>query len=168
MTLYELNHQFEELMIQYDNGADSTVDEETGEILPIEDALSALAISREEKIDNTILYMKNLKYMEDALKAEADSLKKRRERVEKRRRSLEAYIAANMGDTRKRETPQYKLTIRQSVETIAPTRQEDIMRLPEDFRTAKWTPNKTAIKEALANGAVLPGCQLSHKKNLLY
>lgn len=170
MTLYELNHQFEELMIQYDNGADSTVDEETGEILPIEDALSALAISREEKIDNTILYMKNLKYMEDALKAEADNLKKRRERVEKRRRSLEAYIAANMGDTRKRETPQYKLTIRQSVETIAPTRQEDVLKLPAEFRkeTVKWTADKAAIKEALLKGQTLVGCQLANKKNLTY
>ncbi len=168
MTLYDLNQQYSDLMAQYESGADTAVDRETGEILPIEDALNALAISREEKIDNTVLYMKNLKYMEDALKAEADSLKKRREQVERKRKALEAYIVANMGDTRKRETPQYKLVVRQSTETIAPTKQEDILKLPEGFRTAKWVANKAAIKEALSNGAVLAGCQLASKKNLSY
>ncbi len=168
MTLYELNETFQRLMEQYDSGADTAVDMETGEILPIEDALNELAISREEKINNTVLYMKNLKYMEDALKAEADSLKKRREQVEKKRKALEAYIVANMGDNKKLETPQYKLVVRPSVETIAPTKQEDVMKLPEDFRTAKWVANKAAIKQALSQGAVLAGCQLASKKNLSY
>lgn len=168
MTLYELNETFQRLMEQYDSGADSAVDMETGEILPIEDALNELAISREEKINNTVLYMKNLKYMEDALKAEADSLKKRREQVEKKRKALETYIVANMGDNKKLETPQYKLVVRPSVETIAPTKQEDVLKLPEDFRTAKWVANKAAIKQALSQGAVLAGCQLASKKNLSY
>ncbi len=168
MTLYDLNQQYSDLMAQYENGADTVIDRETGEIIPIEAAINALAISREEKIDNTVLYMKNLKYMEEALKTEADNLKKRREQVERKRKSLEAYVAANMGDTKKRETPRYKLVIRQSTETIAPTKQEDILKLPENFRTAKWVVNKTAIKEALSNGAVLTGCQLANKKNLSY
>lgn len=168
MTLYELNQQYVELMTQYDDGADNTVDMETGEIIPIEEAINALAISREEKIDNTVLYIKSLKYMEDALKAETDSLKKRKEQVEKKRKSLEAYIVANMGDVKKRETSQYKLVVRSSTETIAPTKQEDILKLPEEFRVAKWVANKTAIKEALSHGAVITGCKIASKKNLSY
>ena len=170
MTLYELNQQFEDLMAQYDKGADTVVNVETGEIIPIQEALNELAISKEEKVNNTVLYLKNLKSFESGLQAEIDNLKKRKEQVEKKRKNLELYVIANIGETKKLETPQYKLVVRPSTETIAPSKQEDVLKLPIEFRkeTVKWTADKAAIKEALLQGQTLAGCQLASKQNLTY
>lgn len=170
MTLYELNQQFEDLMAQYENGADTVINMETGEIVSIQDALDELAISKEEKVNNTVLYLKNLKCLENGLQTEIDGLKKRKEQVEKKRRNLESYIVCNLGETKKLETPQYKLAVRPSTETIAPTRQDEIMKLPVEFRneTIRWAPNKTAIKAALEQGKEIVGCQLAYKQNLTY
>lgn len=170
MTLYEINQEFESLMALYDSGVEEIVDTATGEIRPIQEAIDELSLNKEEKVSNTVLYLKNLKLLENGIKEEIKSLKERLDKAEKKRNDLERYIVLSMGENSKLETPQYKLTIRPSVETIAPTKKEDILKLPEQFRICSptWKPNKAAIKEALEHGTEICGCQLAYKKNLKY
>ena len=58
-TLYEINAKYNAAIQMYEDGVNELVDTETGEIIPIEDWLAALQMSKEEKIDNTIKYLKN-------------------------------------------------------------------------------------------------------------
>ena len=53
-TLYEINERYRAALQMYEDGVSELVDTETGEIIPIEDWLAALQMSKEEKIDNTI------------------------------------------------------------------------------------------------------------------
>lgn len=170
MTLYEINQEFESLMALYDNGVEEIVDKETGEIRPIQEAIDELSLNKEEKVSNTILYLKNLKLLESGIRDEIKNLKARLEKAEKKRNDLERYVVLSMGENKKLETPQYTLTVRPSVETIAPTKKEDIMKLPVCFRVRSytWKADKTAIKKALEDGAEVYGCQLAYKKNLKY
>lgn len=170
MTLYEINNEFESLMALYDNGVEEVVDKETGEIRPIQEAIEDLNLNKEEKVSNTILYLKNLKLLESGIKDEIKKLKERLEKAEKKRSNLEQYVVLSMGENKKLETPQYTLTVRSSVETIAPTKKEDILKLPKCFRVCSysWKADKTAIKKALEKGTEVYGCQLAYKKNLKY
>lgn len=170
MTLYEINNEFESLMALYDNGVEEVVDKETGEIRPIQEAIEDLNLNKEEKVSNTILYLKNLKLLESGIKDEIKKLKERLEKAEKKRSNLEQYVVLSMGENKKLETPQYTLTVRPSVETIAPTKKEDILKLPKCFRVCSysWKADKTAIKKALEEGTEVYGCQLAYKKNLKY
>ena len=61
MTLYEINAQFAEAIELYENGVDKIVDTETGEVKSLADVLAELNMSREEKIENTVRYIKNLR-----------------------------------------------------------------------------------------------------------
>ena len=61
MTLYEINEQFSAAMDMYEAGVDEVVDTETGEVRSLADVLNELHISREEKIENTVRYIKNLR-----------------------------------------------------------------------------------------------------------
>lgn len=170
MTLYEINNKYAALMEMYEAGEDEAVDTETGEVLDIKEALDELEISKEEKVNATILYLKNLQNLKNGIKSEIDTLKKRMDKAEKERANLESYLLSNIGEAKKLETPQYKLTVRPSVETIVPTKAADIEKIPAEYRkeSVKWTVSKTAVKAALEAGKQIAGCQLVYKKNLKY
>ena len=61
MTLYEINDQFSAAMEMYETGVDEVVDTETGEVRSLADVLAELNMSREQKIENTVRYIKNLR-----------------------------------------------------------------------------------------------------------
>ena len=71
MTLYEINAQFAEAIELYENGVDEVVDIETGEVKSLADVLAELHMSREQKIENTVRYIKNLRAGSEAVRAEA-------------------------------------------------------------------------------------------------
>lgn len=170
MTLYEINSKYTALMEMYEAGEDEAVDTETGEVLDIKEALDELEMSKEEKVNATILYLKNLQNLKNGIKSEIDTLKKRMEKIERERMNLESYLLANIGEIKKLETPQYKLTVRSSFETIVPTTVKDIKKIPAEYKkkSIKWTVSKTAVKAALGAGKQIAGCQIVYKKNLKY
>ena len=68
------------------------IDEETGEIFD-EERFAKLQLSREEKIENTVLWIKNLKSDNVALKSEEEALAKRRKSNENLLKSLQNYLS---------------------------------------------------------------------------
>lgn len=170
MTLYEINEQFSAAMDMYEAGVDEVVDTETGEVKSLSDVPTELNMSREEKIENTVRYIKNLRADSEAVRAEAATLMERADRFDKKAEQLEAYLLSQLGDCKKLETPLYTLKVRVSKSTCCPTDEEAIQRLPEGFwnikTTVKVTPDKKAIKAALEKGEKLEGCSIVENKRL--
>ena len=170
MTLYEINEQFAAAIELYENGVDKVVDTETGEVRSLADVLNELHISREEKIENTVRYIKNLRADSESARAEAANLVERADRFDKKVEQLESYLLSQLGTCKKLETPLYTLKVRVSKSTCCPTDEEAIQRLPEGFwnikTTVKVTPDKKAIKAALEKGEKLEGCSIIENKRL--
>lgn len=170
MTLYEINAKFAEAIELYENGVDEVVDTETGEVKSLADVLAELHMSREEKIENTVRYIKNLRVDSESARAEAANLVERADRFDKKAEQLEAYLLSQLGNCKKLETPLYTIKVRTTKSTCCPTDEEAIQRLPEGFwnikTTVKVTPDKKAIKAALEKGENLEGCSIVENKRL--
>ena len=170
MTLYEINEQFAAAIELYENGVDKVVDTETGEVKSLADVLAELNMSREQKIENTVRYIKNLRAGSESARAEASNLIERADRFDKKAEQLEAYLLSQLGDCKKLETPLYTVKVRTTKSTCCPTDEEAIQRLPEGFwnikTTVKITPDKKAIKAALEKGEKLEGCSIVENKRL--
>lgn len=168
MTLYEINEQFAAAIELYENGVDKVVDTETGEVRSLADVLAELNMSREQKIENTVRYIKNLRAGSEAVRAEAANLIERADRFDKKAEQLESYLLSQLGDCKKMETPLYTLKVRVSKSTCCPTDEEAIQRLPKGFWNikVKVTPDKKAIKAALEKGEKLEGCSIVENRRL--
>ena len=170
MTLYEINEQFSAAMEMYESGVDEVVNTETGEVRSLADVLAELNMSREQKIENTVRYIKNLRADSESARAEASNLVERADRFDKKAEQLESYLLSQLGDCKKLETPLYTVKVRTTKSTCCPTDEEAIQRLPEGFwnikTTVKVTPDKKAIKAALEKGEKLEGCSIVENKRL--
>ena len=162
MKLYEINDAIYKLLNQ------EIMDPETGEILDINgfDQLKELEVAREEKIENTALFIKNLDADVVALKEEEKKLAERRKAKENKlnwtKRFLDEFLKSE--DVAKFETPKVKLSFRKS-ESV------NIFEagiLPDEYVREKteYVPDKTAIKKAIKSGTVVDGAELVVNMNL--
>lgn len=161
-ALYEIDRNLYQLLEN-----DMVVDEETGEILFDESDIDNLLLTREEKLENTGCYIKNLLSDIEQLKAEEKNLKARRQTKEKKVERLKSYLSNSMllfGD-KKFETPRIVLSFRKSKQVeIDPE-----AKIPQDYMTVKVeeSPNKTKLKDAiLKQGLSFDGVQVVEKENL--
>ena len=76
MTLYEIDAQIAALENASED--DMIIDEETGELGSVVQALDALRMAREEKLENVACWVKNLSAEADAICEEENRLIKRR------------------------------------------------------------------------------------------
>lgn len=145
------------------------VDFETGEILDPE-ALDALIMERDKKIENIALWIKNLTSDAAAYKAEKDAFAERQKQAENKAESLRKYLAGFL-DGQKFSTEKVAISFRKS-ESVEITSEEGFIELAQkngrdDLLTYKApTPNKTKIKAALKEGLVIPGVAIVEKQNM--
>lgn len=150
-TLYEINDSIMSL-----------IDEETGEITDIE-ALNALQIERDTKIENIALWIKNLKADVEMFKAEKQAFEEKQRRAEKKAESLKNYLIGAL-DGQKFKTARVECSYRSS-ESVNVT---DITIIPTEYlRFAEPTADKTAIKAAIKAGKEIAGAEIVTKSNLL-
>lgn len=138
------------------------VDMETGEV-DVE-RLEALELERTEKIENVLLWIKNLKAEAEAIRSEEVKLAERRKAKVNRVDSLTRYLAAVLnGD--KFNTARVSLYWRKSTSTDV----YDETALPEKYRveTVTWAADKKAIKEAINSGEVVTGARLVEKTSAI-
>ena len=150
MTLYEIDKNIEALV--------NTVDPDTGEIIVDNEALDALLMERDAKIENIACYIKNLVVESKAIKDEEMALSARRKTTEKKAERLKDYLTyALQGE--KFQTAKCAVSFRKSsavevddcfVEWAQTSGNEDLLRykLPE--------VDKTAIKARLTSGEEIP------------
>lgn len=153
MTLYEIDAGIQELL--------SEVDPETGELITDYEALDALLMERETKIENIVLFIKNLSSDVRELKAEEAALAERRKKAEKKAERLREYVSHALGGERF-QTPRCCVSFRKSTalelgEGFTEWAKEHAGTL---LRYKEPEPDKTAIKAALAGGAEIPDAKL--------
>lgn len=153
MNLFEIDFEIEKAI----NALFDSVNEETGEV----DAealvnLEQLNVERERKLENIACYIKNLKSDSAALKAEIDSLEKRKRAIDKKTARLQVYLQQHINTDEKFTFPRAVISFRKNkkVEIV------NEALIPKRLFRIKAEPNKDAIKEELAAGKKVKGCEL--------
>lgn len=150
-------------LFEIDRAIEACIDAETGEIIDA-DMLSELAMERDAKIENVLLYIKNLNAENAAISAEIAAFKDRQTRNNAKIEGLERWLSIATGGD-KFQSAKCSLSWRRSDRVeIA----EGAI-VPEQYCTTKTTttvsPNKTAIKNYLKSGGEIPGVQLINVLN---
>lgn len=150
MNLYEI-----------DNAILECVDIETGEIFD-EEKFEELSLTRDAKIENVCLWIKNLKAEAEALKAEKLAFDKRQKLAENKMESLKKYITGYLDGT-KFESAKVKVSFRKS-ESLEIS---EGAKIPEKFLKYKEPDiDKTALKKALKSGESFDGVAIVQKQNI--
>lgn len=153
MNLYDIEYEIT-----------NCVDSETGEIID-EKRLDALQMAREKKIENILLWIKNLKSEAGAIREEEKKLADRRQSDEKKAESLTQYVQ-NVLNGEKFETSRVTVSYRKSEAVIV----DDLglmRKVCDDYLKYKDPePDKAKIKAALKDGITVPGCHLEERQNI--
>lgn len=164
MRLYELTKDYMDLLYAIDT---EEIPEEA-----ITDTLEAITASIEEKADNIACMLKGLEAEAQAIKAEEDRLKARRQAKERAYEKIKAYLSAELlkANITAVDTARNKITFRKSESvrianetafiTWALLNRDDLIKYGEP------TANRTAIKKALKDGAVIDGAELCVNQNI--
>lgn len=158
-SLFEVAAEFKQIMAMAEQEATNSDGEITDTMA---DSLEASQMALDEKIDNIIKYVKNLR-------ADAESYNKielefsaRKKSAEKKALSLEAYLK-HAGVTKYESLyGVIKTTTSQAVE-VAP-----MAEIPAKYQNIKEniTPNKAALKVALKAGKVFDGIELVQREKV--
>ena len=167
MTLYDIDAHIAAL----DGAAedDMLIDAETGELLSVAQALDALRMEREEKLENVACWVKNLCAEADAIREEENRLVKRRKAAETKAANLKAWLLAAMtredGTTDKIKTGRVAISVKRN----PPSTVVDDELLPSTYKVAKITyqPNKELIKRELLSGGEVPGAHLEYGRSVI-
>ena len=150
MNLYEINAEIL-----------GCVDAETGEIFDV-DKFEELSLTRDAKIENICLWIKNLKAQAEALKAEKESFAQRQKAAETKMESLKRYISTYLEGTAF-ESTKVKVSFRKS-ESV------EIMEgalIPDEYlRFKEPEVNRTGLKAALKSGVQIAGVSIVENQNI--
>lgn len=151
---------------EIDNAMFSLIDEETGEIKDYE-AFEELQMQREEKIENTALWYKNLVAESKAIREEEKALAERRKSLENKAESLKNFINRTL-DGNKFSTSKVAISYRKSTAVEVDDEFIDYaMKNNNDLLTFKRPePNKTVIKGMLQGGFDIPHAELVERNNM--
>lgn len=139
------------------------VDTESGEIIDLE-AIAALEMERDKKIENLGCWYKNLLADAEALKAQKNAFAEREKAAKAKAESLRGFLGRYLNG-KKFETAQVAMSFRKSeaVEFDA----KCIGDVPEEFLKFKDPElDKVAVKKAIKAGETVPGCELVARQNL--
>lgn len=150
-------------LYEIDQAIEACIDEETGEIVDLE-SLEALLMERDAKIENVALWVKNLRAEADALKKEKMAFADRQKVCENKIRSLEQFLTRATGE-QPFKTDRVDIRYRKS-EAVVLDPGADLSKLPDDLLKVDIGLNKTAMKQALKNGAEFDGIYLESRNNI--
>ena len=159
LKLFEIIKEIESCVKLDEN---RVVNTESGEIIDIE-ALAALEIERDTKIENIGCWIKNLLADAEALKQQKNIFAEREKVAKNKAESLKNYLTVIL-DGKKFETSRVAMSFRksESVEFSG-----ELIDVPHQYLKFKEPElDKTAIKKAIKDGENVPCCQLVSKMNL--
>ena len=159
MRLYEINAQLERLL---DIGDGRMVDEETGELFD-QEALEALEIEREEKIDGCLFFIKNCKADAKKLDEEIKRLQAKKQALENKAERTKDYVANCLKGEKFKSifnSAWYTKTTKVEVD------EEKIEKLPSQYLKTTISVNKAELKKALQAGELIDGAMLVESMSL--
>ena len=162
MKLYEIANDYLALLQAIDEGE---IPEEA-----IADTLESIEGEIEYKADNLACVLKTLEAEAAAIKAEEKTLAERRKQKEKATERIKTYLSDVLQrlNINKIETARNKITFRKSESVIV---DDSFILWARDNRAdlltfSDPTANKTAIKQALKEGAEIEGAYIESKQNI--
>lgn len=167
MTIYDIDARIAALSNAAED--DMLIDEETGELMSVAQALDALRMEREEKIENVACWVKNLIAEADAIKDEEINLAKRRKAAETKAANLKAWLIAALtredGTTDRLKTARVAVSVKRN----PPSTVVDDALLPSSYKVAKITyqADKELIKRELLAGGEVPGAHLEYGRSVM-
>lgn len=157
MNLYELNSEYQRVIELLETC-------EPEDQLLVMDLLSNIGLERDDKIENTGRYIKNMESSIEMIKAEEKKLAERRKSIESKCGRVRDWLDFNLAG-QKYESASVSISYRksESVEVDVP-----VEMLPANLVRTKTThePDKATIKSLLKNGEVIEGCYLVTKQNM--
>ena len=168
MTLYDIDAQIAALEDAAED--DMLIDEETGELVSVAQALDALRMEREAKLENVACWVKNLSAEADAIREEENRLVKRRKATETKAENLKSWLLSAMtredGTTDKLKTGRVMVSVKRNPPS---TVVDDEALLPWAYKTVKQTvtQDKAAIKAAILAGEEVPGAHLEYGRSVV-
>jgi hypothetical protein len=155
LSLYQLSGNYLEAL-------DFLTDPEAD--LPIEainDTLEALSGELEDKAINVAKFLRNMEATAEAIKVAEADMAKRRKALESRVKWLKDYLKGNMEacGISKIECPYFKVAIQANPAAVNIL---DEASIPERFKeqVITWKIDKTAIKDVIKAGEIVPGAEL--------
>ncbi len=144
------------------------VDTETGEIIDFE-RLSKLQLEKNSKIENLALWCKNLVSDAEAYKKEKDAFAAREKNAKNKAESIKKYLS-NVLDGQSINTERTDISFRKS-EAVNFDNESvfiDYAQKHNHKELLKFTAeiNKAAVKQAIKNGAEIPGAEIVIKSNI--
>ena len=158
MNIFEIDTQIQSLI------------DGDGEIADFE-AFEALQMERDKKLENTALYIKNLRAEAAAIKTEEDALKARRQSAENKQAWLERYLSTALAG-QQFKTPKVSCSFRSSTNTVIDVTDDIFVDWAktagrEDLLSyAAPKVSKTAVKAALEAGVTDIPAHIEQKANL--
>ena len=142
------------------------VDAETGEIADYE-RFEALQMERDAKIENTALYVKQLKAEAKAIREEEKTLAERRQAVERKAERLGEYLSRFL-DGEKWKSAKVDITYRKStaVEVDADFLDWALLNADELLTYKPPEISKTAIKDYLSKGNTLDKARIVERLSM--
>lgn len=160
MNIYQIDAKIRELL-------DKMVDPDTGEVNDDTDALEALdalTMERNSKLENVACYYKNVSADAAAIKTEEAALKKRREALERKADWLKQYLSASLNG-QKFATARAAVSFRKSQSVRVDNAELAISALEcagytDALRYKPPEINKAEVKRILSEGEQIPGVQI--------
>lgn len=161
MTLYEIVGDYMKLL---ELAEDPEVDAEL-----IQDTMEAIEGELEVKAENTAKIIRQLEADAKALKEEEERFKKRRQTAENNAARLKKLLETSMKATGKTkfETELFKFRIQKNAPSVVYAADMDVNKVPAEFlRFLDPEIDKTAVKDALKNGAELTFAHLEQTETI--
>lgn len=165
MNLYDIDSTIKQIIEQ-----GFVYDEETGEVFFTSDDLESLEMQLDDKLNNIIGYIKSLNIQAESMKAIKDDYAKRQKSYEKKAENLKKYLDGFMQSNGKDkvEATNGIASYRKSkaVDIYDSEALQKFIEENQDYASVKIEPNKTAIKEGINSGVVIPGAIIKENNNL--
>lgn len=156
-SLYELSKDYKELQAMLE------VAETDEDMEAIQNTLNMLDCSIDEKIENTAMFIRNIKGDIQAFKDEAKRMQAKAKTLENMTERLKNNIDHVMKENQltEKKVGQFKCYYKES-ETVEV---DDLDALPDEFRKVTIAADKVAIKKALKAGEVVEGAEIKVNQN---
>lgn len=152
---------------EIDRGMEALVDPETGELMDWE-AFAALQLERENKVENMVLWYKNIVADVAEMKAAENDLKERRQKKERNAERLKSYIEEALAGE-KFETARCAVSYRKSKALELGDGVGDWL-CKNGYRdlVVEQAPkiDKRGVTELIKGGVVVPGAEIVERQNM--
>lgn len=161
MKLYTINQELQAVQTMLEEWAI----EHDGDItdFPLNENLAGIEMARENKLLSIACVIKDYESDADGIDAEMKRLAQRKKSAQSKADSIRSWLERNIDQGEKFSDSRAEISWRASKSVDVQCEPEQ---LPDNFQRVTVAADKTAIKDALSKGELIPGCSLVTRQNM--